>query len=159
MNRTSKQVRFGNCQHCKAYSKLDSEGLCGQCSTDFLELLETAARIVQKNPSITSVEVAEQMGIPVEQVNEWIRQGKLRCIAIRFNCPTCKREITNKLTCSYCGYVPDLSPSTQEKPKSRITLANLVLDERFSRDRKRPSLRWRLLASLPGIFRSSSSDS
>lgn len=153
MNKAVQKARFGNCGRCRGFFMLDRDGLCHRCSVFVLDQLEKATRLTIKNPEITCEEVSGNLGISIELVNEWIRMGKIRCVALRYTCPTCKRIIVNQMICSYCGYTPELIPEKNDKPKVRSGLMESVIEERFSRKRKRTTRRLRLLSSLRGIHR------
>jgi hypothetical protein len=100
-----------------------------------LDQLEKAIRLTAGNPQITKDEIAEALGVSPEQVNEWIRLGKIRCVALRSVCPTCNRVIINQLICPHCGYASAGNPARTIKPPLRAALTESVRSERFSQKR------------------------
>jgi hypothetical protein len=155
MNNRLTKTRFGNCANCNDYSMINDEILCQKCSNFFMDQLENAIDLTKNNPEITSEEVANHLDISIDKVEEWAKKGKIRCTTLRFICPKCAKEVINQVKCPHCKIPNQTEIFIQEKTIRRSAITGLFLEERFSRERKRPSPKLRLLASLPGLNKSS----
>jgi len=140
---------FGNCSHCKTFANLDREGLCAACSTFVLDQIDRATQMIIENPELTREEISDSLGVSIECVNQWIQSGRVRCVVVRYTCPTCHRTIVNRMICSHCGYTPKSQPEENPKPRIRSNLMESILEERFSRQRKRLTHRLRLMSTMP----------
>ncbi len=158
MNGRLAKTQFGNCTNCNEYSMMNSDGLCQKCSNFYIDQLENAIDLTKNNPEITCQEIANTLEISIEKVEEWVKKGKIRCISLRFVCPKCDKEVINQLKCPHCNAIKITETFIKKKTTPKSAITELFLEERFSRDRKRLSPRLRLLASLPGLNKSSLSD-
>lgn len=158
MNNKIVRLRFGNCVHCQQYTKLIRDGLCYSCLESEVSLLGKALCLIHLDPGISIEEIAGSLHIPCDHVYTWIRTGKIRCLAVQFTCPTCRRDIINQVICPYCGYSPISLPLHQENRPPRSALLKAYLEARFSRNRKRQTYRGRLLSSLQGFLRMPNSE-
>lgn len=94
---------FGNCIHCSQYRCLDPEGLCKECAVRELELVEAVQLLLKCNPRITRAEIAEGLKLDINRLEAWIRNGKIRCVSLRSQCPRCGRPLINQFFCRLCG--------------------------------------------------------
>lgn len=150
---------FGNCIECHQSHPLDANGRCRDCAIREIQLIEQAYRILDARPGVNREEIAQELGIPIIKVNDWMRQGILRCVVIDAVCPRCHERLVNCLRCEQCGY--NLIESIKEnqkgdwkkKTKFRFYSTSAWVRDRFSRDRKRLTLQQRIRALRSKFFR------
>lgn len=137
MYKTGNKKSVGNCARCKKFALVNGDGLCGVCAVSMLDQLEKAILLTAEKPQITKDEIAETVGVSPEQVNEWIRLGKIHCVAVRSLCPTCNRVVINQLICPHCGYQSSNKTARSIKPPLRETLTESARYERFSQKKSK----------------------
>ncbi len=135
------KLKFGNCSDCHRYLPIDSEGRCLDCLETEYENLNRALDYLLLHPKATGEEIAKSLEISFSRIEEWIRDGRIRCVLFRSRCPECSTPLENQFTCPHCGtqLVPPPPPKEQRKKQSKYRLAFLEgrYDENSPRNRNR----------------------
>ena len=104
-----------NCRSCGKMIQYKGFGLpiCPQCLKILDEKFRDVKDYLKKNPNATITELAEEVEVPVTQINQWIREERLvfskdspigidcegcgTMIKSGRYCPTCKAKMLNQL--------------------------------------------------------------
>ncbi len=136
-----KKIKFGNCTDCKRYLPVDGVGRCLDCVQSEYEDLNRALDFLLLHPKATGEEIAKSLKVPFSRVEQWIRDGRIRCVLFRSRCPECESPLENQFTCRHCGatLTPPPPPKEQRKPKGqyRVTYLEGRNDESSPRNRRR----------------------
>lgn len=135
-----KKTIFDNCSVCKFYRPVNSEGICLDCFEAEQQALELTIDYLHEHPHATGEDAAQALNIPFQQVEEWIRDGKIRCIVFEAQCPNCGKSLVNEISCERCGesLAPKLSPPPK-KTYRRITALERREGGGSLRERRRKS--------------------
>ncbi len=99
-----REGRFKNCADCGRYLPVDTKGRCQDCFETDRELADSAREQLREQPDMTIQELSKKMGVDEERVADWMRDGRVKCVAIRKKCPNCGRLMVNRFSCDSCGY-------------------------------------------------------
>ncbi|MEW6237831.1 MAG: hypothetical protein AB1656_20790 [Candidatus Omnitrophota bacterium] len=143
MTRKSK-IHFGNCIDCQRYARLDGEERCQDCARKEIELVDAACHLLRDNPKASRDDIAEALNVQASRVEDWMRQRKIRTVAVDFTCEHCGKILKNSLTCD-CRQEISSPPSPKPSKTQRI----VFLEYNAKRSpRKRRKLRLRLSAVI-----------
>ncbi len=133
--------KFENCTDCSQYSTVDKDGRCGLCANREKELLQTAKQILKDLPEINREELANLLHVDIRRVDQWLRSGKVRCVALTTKCPKCGNPI-HQFSCTVCNY--RATDEIRDNARNNLTKDNKSYEmhtregmrTRFNRDRK-----------------------
>lgn len=105
-----------NCRHCGKMMQYIGIGelICPACKKELEEKFVEAKTYLKENPGTNSTQLARETGVPLSQINKWVREERLifsedspigidceRCGKMiksgRF-CPECKTEMVNEFS-------------------------------------------------------------
>jgi len=121
-----REGRFKNCVECGRYLPVDAKGRCQDCFEVERDLLDAARQRLQEQPDMTIEELSHKMGVDEERVADWMRDGRVKCVAIRKKCPNCGRVMVNRFSCDSCGYNKPPDPALVKKEE--IKKKKAILD-------------------------------
>lgn len=101
-----------NCSQCHRVFSHPTQRLCPSCFQAHQKLFESVKEYLRDHPRAKVAEVAEATGATLEQIYEYIRQGRLSVIPvdIELTCEICDSPITQGRICAKCGQDLEDSP-------------------------------------------------
>lgn len=98
-------MRMANCERCGKLFVAVGGNVCPECREYEDKCLRRAREILLKEPGLGVLELVERLGEPLELVEKFIREGRLRFAKnddIQLNCEICGRRITEGKRCPSC---------------------------------------------------------
>jgi flagellar operon protein (TIGR03826 family) len=96
-----------NCIRCGKLFVYTGNALCGQCIEQDERTYKQVKEYLEQNSRSTTVEVAAALGLPVDRILQYLREGKLELSSENANiilaCERCGRSITKGRFCSDCA--------------------------------------------------------
>lgn len=77
-------------------------GQCGDCLRQEHTQLKQVQTLLAENAGLTVEEIATQVGVPVERVLRWFREGRLFATGKAVRCRRCGRPVRFGLVCALC---------------------------------------------------------
>lgn len=99
-------MRLGNCKRCgKLFQKMSSP-LCLECREHEDDVLRRAKDLLYREPNLGIIELAEKLGEPLEQVEKFMRDGRLmlkRGSSVELRCELCGKPVAEGKRCPACA--------------------------------------------------------
>ena len=98
-------LKLITCRICGLVMVKLSRDVCNPCFQKEEDLFLRIKDFVRANPKATVREVGDSLGISDDQINYFIRTGRLERLGVNIEhaCQTCGRIITTGLICSECS--------------------------------------------------------
>lgn len=99
-------MEIRNCKHCGKLFNYTDKPLCPECIKAREEQFQEVKKYIRDNPTVGIAEVAENTGVTVNQIRQWIRQERLELAEpsadVGINCEGCGRPIVTGRLCQNC---------------------------------------------------------
>ena len=87
-------MEMTTCRRCHRYFNYSSgDRICTVCKKELEEVFLGAKEYIRENPRVGVKELSEAKGIPVAQIERWIRQERLEF----------SKDSATKIACEHCG--------------------------------------------------------
>ena len=98
-----------NCRRCGKVFVYTGNALCVQCISEDEKTYQRVKKYIEEHYRSTTVEVASALGIPVERILQYLREGKLELSSHNANitlwCEKCGKPINTGRFCKDCALV------------------------------------------------------
>lgn len=95
-----------NCRNCKRlFNYLGGTPICPECEKELEEKFHIVKEYVRSNPKVAIATVAEENGVSVKQIKQWVREERLEFSAdsqIGLECESCGTLIRTGRFCEAC---------------------------------------------------------
>ena len=84
-----------NCKMCGHLFNYTNSPLCPQCNKKLEERFQDVKEYIRENPGAGMATVAEDTGVPVQQLKKWVREERLaftKGSGITIECEKCGRR-------------------------------------------------------------------
>lgn len=96
-----------NCRRCRRlFNYLGGKNICPECVDELETAFVKVKDYIRENPSNTLQEVADANDVDVNQIKEWMKEGRLELTkgsAITLNCEKCGAAILKGRYCAKCS--------------------------------------------------------
>lgn len=132
-----------NCRTCRRlFNYLGGQNICPECRDKLEKQFLQVRDFIRDNPTHTLQEVAEENDVHIQQIRDWIKEGRLELTkgsAISISCEKCGAPILRGRFCAKCSdkmanNLTNLIRGEEEKKRTRA----LQLE-----DNKEPRMRFR----------------
>lgn len=111
-----------NCRKCgKLFNHISGMPICPSCRESLEKVFLEVKKYVRENPRCDMKDVAENCGVEVAQIKQWIREERLEFTEdsmVRMPCENCGEMIRSGRFCEKCkGSMAKNLSSVIEKPK------------------------------------------
>lgn len=99
------ELRVAHCTSCGKVFQINLRSLCSECADRLDRQFEAVDRYLMKNRQASTEEASEQTGVPVKQIQEWIRQKRLSLSAhpnLTDSCNLCGSPTRTGTLCIRC---------------------------------------------------------
>ena len=93
-----------NCKMCGHLFNYTNSPLCPQCNKKLEERFQDVKEYIRENPGAGMATVAEDTGVPVQQLKKWVREERLaftKDSGITIECEKCKNALSNSFSGLY----------------------------------------------------------
>ena len=95
-----------SCRICKRlFDYLGGQKICPECRDALEKKFIEVRDYIRANPNVDITQIAEDNEVSVQQLNEWVREGRLEFTKgspIKINCEKCGASITSGRFCDKC---------------------------------------------------------
>lgn len=115
-----------NCKECKRLFNYISGGsrLCPECRQKLEEKFTEVKRYVEDNRNVSISTVSQEMGVSVQQLNQWVREERLifaEGSAVMIDCEACGQPIRTGRFCDACkGQMVNKFGAMYQKPQVQV---------------------------------------
>jgi flagellar operon protein (TIGR03826 family) len=116
-----------NCRRCgKVYTYLGGAPLCYDCKKEDEEDFKRTKEYLYKNPGANLTQVSEELGISVEKIRRFLKEGRLEIVDEQGNmfleCENCGKSIRSGRFCDECErLIAQNMKTVADQLKSRIS--------------------------------------
>ncbi len=95
-----------NCKECKRlFNYIGGPRLCPDCREKLEDKFTEVKKFVEDNKNASISVVSEEMGVSVQQINQWVREERLifaEGSVVMINCESCGAPIRTGRYCDKC---------------------------------------------------------
>lgn len=95
-----------NCKECKRlFNYIGGPRLCPDCREKLEDKFNEVKKFVEDNKNASISVVSEEMGVSVQQINQWVREERLifaEGSVVMINCESCGAPIRTGRYCDKC---------------------------------------------------------
>lgn len=95
-----------NCKECKRlFNYIGGPRLCPDCRVKHEDKFTEVKKFVEDNKNASISVVSEEMGVSVQQINQWVREERLifaEGSVVMINCESCGAPIRTGRYCDKC---------------------------------------------------------
>jgi len=97
-----KRADLVNCPRCGRLSATLVRGQCGECLRQEHAQLRRVQALLADRGALPAEEIAAEVGVPVERVLRWLRDGRLFATGETVRCRRCGRPVRFGVVCAPC---------------------------------------------------------
>lgn len=123
-----------NCRECKRlFNYIGGPRLCPDCRAKLEEKFGEVKKFIENNKNASISVVSQEMGVSVQQINQWVREERLSFAedsAVMIDCEKCGAPIRTGRFCEKCKgqminkfggmYQRETEPKKQDRDRARM---------------------------------------